>query len=169
MLHQDCEKRGVQLVTIFLWLSLSPQKDSHDDCVACDAEVLLTGNAEQKFSDLTNSVEMLETELIAMKLCKLKLEADKTEAELQVKQMEKTLHALQTGETSQVHPHSLYAATCLWLCCSAHVKSTMQPWSRHPQSPCIDDMCAGAGRAGGLRAGLQGSEWRGGGQHHQRT
>jgi hypothetical protein len=45
---------------------------------------------------------MLETELIAMKLCKLKMEADKTEAELQVKQMEKTLHALQNGHSSQV-------------------------------------------------------------------
>lgn len=61
--------------------------------------------AEQKFSDLTNRVEMLETELIAMKLCKLKMEADKTEAELQVKQMEKTLHAIQNGHSSQVeHP-----------------------------------------------------------------
>ena len=32
-------------------------------------------HAEQKFSDLTNRVEKLETELIAMKLCKLKMEA----------------------------------------------------------------------------------------------
>jgi len=63
--------------------------------------------AEQKFSDLTNRVEMLETELIAMKLCKLKMEADKTEAELQVKEMEKTLHAIQNGHSSQVeHPHT---------------------------------------------------------------
>lgn len=37
-----------------------------------------------------------------MKLCKLKMEADKTEAELQVKQMEKSLHALQNGHSSQV-------------------------------------------------------------------
>ena len=59
-------------------------------------------HAEQKFSDLTNRVEMLETELIAMKLCKLKMEADKTEAELQVKEMEKTLHSLQNGHSSQV-------------------------------------------------------------------
>ena len=45
---------------------------------------------------------MLETELIAMKLCKLKMEADKTEAELQVKEMEKTLTSLQNGHSSQV-------------------------------------------------------------------
>ncbi|CAK0783362.1 hypothetical protein CVIRNUC_006561 [Coccomyxa viridis] len=56
---------------------------------------------KQKFSDLTNRVEMLETELIAMKLCKLKMEADKTEAELQVKEMEKTLTSLQNGHSSQ--------------------------------------------------------------------
>ena len=95
----------------FLWLTDQP----YDYCIACgaEAEVLLTGDAEQKFSDLTYRVEMLETELIAMKLCKLKMEADKTEAELQVKQMEKTLHAMQNGRTSQVHPPSLHAATCL--------------------------------------------------------
>ena len=75
--------------------------------------MLLIGGAEQKFSDLTNRVEMLETELIAMKLCKLKMEADKTEAELQVKQMEKTLHAMQNGRTSQVRSRSLHTATCL--------------------------------------------------------
>ena len=78
--------------------------------------MLLIGDAEQKFSDLTNRVEMLETELIAMKLCKLKMEADKTEAELQVKQMEKTLHAMQNGRTSQVRPRSLHAPTCLLSC-----------------------------------------------------
>lgn len=45
--------------------------------------------------DLTNRVEMLESELIAMKLCKLKMEADKSQVELHAKQMEKTLRALQ--------------------------------------------------------------------------
>ena len=42
-----------------------------------------------------------------MKLCKLKMEADKTEAELQVKQMEKTLHTLQNGHSSQVRVRTL--------------------------------------------------------------
>ena len=51
--------------------------------------------AEQKFADLTNRVEMLETELIAMKLCKLKMEADKTSVEEHARQMEKTLATLQ--------------------------------------------------------------------------
>lgn len=55
---------------------------------------------------------MLETELIAMKLCKLKMEADKTEAELQVKQMEKTLHALQNGHSSQVRVRTLTQMEC---------------------------------------------------------
>lgn len=50
--------------------------------------------------DLTNRVEMLETELIAMKLCKLKMEADKTQVELHAKQMEKTLSALQAAHSS---------------------------------------------------------------------
>ncbi|KAK9905079.1 hypothetical protein WJX75_009409 [Coccomyxa subellipsoidea] len=55
---------------------------------------------KQKFMDLTNRVEMLETELIAMKLCKLKMEADKTQVELHAKQMEKTLSALQAAHSS---------------------------------------------------------------------
>ena len=78
-------------------------------------------HAEQKFSDLTNRVEMLETELIAMKLCKLKMEADKTEAELQVKEMEKTLTSLQNGHSSQVSGrHS-----------SCTVSKTLSPSCRH--------------------------------------
>lgn len=56
--------------------------------------------AEQKFADLTNRVEMLESELIAMKLCKLKMEADKTQVELHAKQMEKTLSALQAAHSA---------------------------------------------------------------------
>ena len=56
--------------------------------------------AEQKFADLSNRVEMLESELIAMKLCKLKMEADKTQVELHAKQMEKTLKALQSAHSS---------------------------------------------------------------------
>ena len=47
-----------------------------------------------------------------MKLCKLKMEADKTEAELQVKQMEKTLHALQNGHSSQVRVRTLTQMEC---------------------------------------------------------
>lgn len=58
--------------------------------------------------DLTNRVEMLESELIAMKLCKLKMEADKTQVEQHAKQMEKTLKALQAvhsaAEEAQVRP-----------------------------------------------------------------
>ena len=57
---------------------------------------LWTG-AEQKFSDLTNRVEMLETELVAMKLCKLKMEADKTQVEVHAKELEKALSALQAA------------------------------------------------------------------------
>ena len=75
-------------------------------------------HAEQKFSDLTNRVEMLETELIAMKLCKLKMEADKTEAELQVKEMEKTLHSLQNGHSSQVLGRHQIRAARQMLCLS---------------------------------------------------
>ncbi|BDA49669.1 hypothetical protein COCOBI_14-2890 [Coccomyxa sp. Obi] len=55
---------------------------------------------KQKFADLTNRVEMLESELIAMKLCKLKMEADKTQVEQHAKQMEKTLSALQAAHSA---------------------------------------------------------------------
>ena len=60
--------------------------------------------AEQKFADLANRVEMLETELIAMKLCKLKMEADKTSVEEHARQMEKTLATLQgtAAESAEV-------------------------------------------------------------------
>lgn len=58
---------------------------------------LLWTGAEQKFSDLTNRVEMLETELVAMKLCKLKMEADKTQVEVHAKELEKALSALQAA------------------------------------------------------------------------
>ena len=104
-------------------------------------------------------MEMLETELIAMKLCKLKMEADKTEAELQVKQMEKTLHALQTGRSSQVHAHSLHVATCLRLCC-AHVWTLIRVVTCEAGTLTLSALmtCAGAGGAGGLGAGFKGSE-----------
>ncbi len=62
--------------------------------------------------DLTNRVEMLETELIAMKLCKLKMEADKTQVELHAKQMEKTLSALQAAHSSEEHQVSAASAAC---------------------------------------------------------
>ena len=60
-------------------------------------------SAEQKFSDLTNRVEMLEMELIAMKLCKLKMEADKTSVEEHARQMEKTLATLQGTCADDTH------------------------------------------------------------------
>jgi hypothetical protein len=50
---------------------------------------------------------MLESELIAMKLCKLKMEADKTQVELHAKQMEKTLHALQATHNPDEQPVGL--------------------------------------------------------------
>ena len=60
-------------------------------------EAFLWACAEQKFSDLTNRVDMLETELVAMKLCKLKMEADKTQVEVHAKELEKALSALQAA------------------------------------------------------------------------
>ena len=69
------------------------------------------------FSDLTNRVEMLETELVAMKLCKLKMEADKTQVEVHAKELEKALSALQAA----ANPDLAEVRACVpWCAATAH-------------------------------------------------
>ena len=89
-------------------------------------EAFLWTCAEQKFSDLTNRVDMLETELVAMKLCKLKMEADKTQVEVHAKELEKALSALQAAANPDL----------VEVCGSPSVcRSASRKWRMHVRVP----------------------------------
>lgn len=73
--------------------------------------------------DLTNRVEMLESELIAIKLCKLKMEADKSEVEMHAKEMEKNLRALQAIHNPEAQSVRSGSYSCACFAAAAHFRS----------------------------------------------